>query len=881
MANPERARLKQAADKKVPWKRWGPYLAERAWGTVREDYSPDGDAWGHFPHEHSRSRAYRWSEDGLAGICDTHQILCFAIALWNRRDPILKERIFGLTNPQGNHGEDPKEHWFYVDSTPTHSYMRWTYFYPQSEFPYEGLVEENRRSRNDPEFELEETGAFESGYFQVTVEYAKSSPEDICILISVRNGGSDDAGIDVLPTLWFRNTWSWGLDARKPSIRLEGDGVVAEHHSLGKRTLFAGDEPQPLFCDNETNAAKLWGSTPSPKYPKDGINDHVVSGAATVNPALTGTKAAVRYRLEVPAGETVELRLRLTDQETGDLEEEFDETFADRRFETNEFYEELAPTQANEDEVRVMRQAFAGMLWTKQFYHYDVERWLKGDPAGPAPAESRRSGRNVGWSHLDNYDVISMPDKWEYPWYAAWDLAFHAVALAHVDADFAKDQLLLMLREWYQHPNGQIPAYEWNFSDVNPPVHAWACLKVFEIDGSRDFVFLGKTFQKLLMNFTWWINRKDRDGNNVFEGGFLGLDNIGPIDRSATIQGGYLEQSDGTSWMAMYALNLLQMAMTLADKDPVYEDITTKFFEHFCYIAAGINSVGLTHGLWDEAEGFYYDILHKENGDSVPLRVRSMVGLIVLFAVLVLEEKNVRRLPDFVDRELWFLSDKLSILDVIPHIDRTGERGERILSIVGPERLRRILEKMFDESEFLSPFGIRALSRVHKDQPLEVDLGGVFARVEYEPAESSSGMFGGNSNWRGPIWFPVDYLLIDSLLVFHTFLGEGFKVEYPTGSGNQVTLFDAARDISRRLVSIFLVREDGSRPVHGTSKLFKNDPAWRELILFYEYFNGDNGDGLGASHQTGWTGLVADLIVTGVGLSTPRKGSRTRKSKTK
>ncbi|HLF70270.1 MAG TPA: glucosidase, partial [Actinomycetota bacterium] len=764
MPDPEKIRLSEARSDKAPWKRWGPYLSERAWGTVREDYSPDGNAWEYFPFDHARSRTYRWNEDGLAGICDDHQILCFALSMWNGKDPFLKERIFGLTNPQGNHGEDPKDYWFYVDSTPTHSWMRWRYFYPQEEFPYQDLLDTNRsRSKDDPEYELVDTGIFnDSRYWEITADYAKASAEDICIVIRVRNLGPESATIELLPTLWFRNTWSWGIDNYRPKVSLIDGEVVADHNALGLRTLYCEGKPETLFCENESNAKHLSSGTNATAYPKDGINDYVVSGKPTVNPENTGTKVALRYRMTVGPGETEEINLRLSDGPS-DMGDDFHSVMATRRAEADAFYKLLTPKGTTQDEATVMRQAFAGMLWTKQFYHYDVERWLKGDPAGPPPPESRRQGRNNHWQHLDNYDVISMPDKWEYPWYAAWDLAFHCVPLAHVDPDFAKNQLLLVLREWYQHPNGQIPAYEWNFGDVNPPVHGWAALKVFEIDGGKDRDFLERVFHKLLLNFTWWVNKKDREGNNLFEGGFLGLDNIGPIDRSSSIQGAHLEQSDGTSWMAMYALNLMKMAVILAQRDKVYEDIASKFFEHFCLIAHGINSAALASGLWDEDEGFYYDLLHCDNGDKVPLKTRSMVGLIVLYAVEVLEDADVAKLPGFVDRKTWFLSDKSDLLQAIPHIESTGDRNNNLLSIVGPQRLRRILQLMLDETQFLSPYGIRALSAHHLEQPLMIDVAGLKAEVGYEPGESRSGMFGGNSNWRGPIWMPVNYLLIESL----------------------------------------------------------------------------------------------------------------------
>jgi mannosylglycerate hydrolase MGH1-like protein len=849
----ERDRLGEVPHGRAPWRRWGPYLSERAWGTVREDYSATGEAWDFFPHDHARSRTYRWNEDGLAGICDDRQSLCFALAFWNGRDPILKERIFGLTGPQGNHGEDAKEYWWYLDSTPTHSWMRWRYMYPQAEFPYTRLVEENaRRGKDDPEFELVDTGVFDDGrYWEITVDYAKASPEDLLVRIDVRNAGPEPAAIDVLPTLWYRNTWSWGYPGfEKPKLRLVDGAIVADD-----MTLSADGAPETLFCDNETNNERLFGVPNATPFPKDGINDHVVNGAATVNPEQVGTKAAFRFRLEVGAGETGTLRLRLSD--AGGIGGDFDEVFAAREREADEFYAELTPADAGEDEALVLRQALAGMLWTKQFFHYDVRKWLDGDPAGPPPPDARRYGRNHEWTHLNNMDVISMPDAWEYPWYAAWDLAFHCVALAHVDPEFAKAQLVLLCREWFMHPNGQLPAYEWAFGDVNPPVHAWAALRVYEIAGDRDYAFLERILHKLLLNFTWWVNRKDAAGNNVFEGGFLGLDNIGPFDRSALPVSGRLEQSDGTAWMAMYCQNLLELALLLADHDPTYEDIATKFFEHFALIASALNK----KGLWDEADGFYYDVLHLTDGATVPLRARSVVGLLPLAAVTTLGPATMARLKDFTRRVDWFTQNAPEAQDVVQHTRSSAHAGWRLLSIVDEERLRRLLSVMLDESEFLSSHGLRALSRYHADHPLQVAVDGVTATLDYEPGESTSGLFGGNSNWRGPIWFPINYLLLESLRVYHRYLGEDFRLECPTGSGRLLTLAEVADEIAARLTGIFLEREDGTRPVFGGYELFQRDPAWHALLPFHEYFHGDTGAGLGASHQTGWTGLVADLII--------------------
>jgi hypothetical protein len=852
----ERDRLRETPHGRAPWRRWGPYLSERGWGTVREDYSAAGDAWGSFPHDHARARAYRWNEDGLAGICDDRQTLCFALALWNGRDPILKERIFGLTGSEGNHGEDAKEYWWYVDSTPTHSWMRWRYMYPQAEFPYDRLLRENRaRGKLDPEFELVDTGVFDDErYWEITTDYAKSSPEELLIRISVRNVGPDSAQLEVLPTLWFRNTWSWHPETPRPSIALDDGGLVAEHAELGRRVLSPSDSPDALFCENETNTQRLFG-VPSPTpFPKDGINDHVTTGAATVNPDRRGTKAAFHYRLEVGPGQSTAIELRLAPD--GGLAQDFDDVMQARAGEAEEFYAELTPAGASTDEALVLRQALAGMLWSKQFYHYDVRDWLEGDPAGPRPPDARRAGRNCEWTHLNNRDVISMPDKWEYPWYAAWDLAFHCVALAHVDPEFAKSQLILLCREWYMHPNGQLPAYEWSFGDVNPPVHAWAALRVHEIAGDDDTDFLERIFHKLLLNFTWWVNRKDAEGNNLFEGGFLGLDNIGPFDRSALPVRGVLEQSDGTAWMAMYCQDLLELAVLLAERDRTYEDLATKFFEHFAFIASAMND----KGLWDEQDGFYYDIL-RIDGSVIPLRARSVVGLLPLAAVTTLGPETMARLPDFMTRMQWFVENRPEGCVVVQHMESDEHAGWRMLSIVDRDRLRRLLAAMLDPGEFLSDYGLRALSRYHQANPLYVEVDGAKASLDYEPAESTSFLFGGNSNWRGPIWFPINYLLIEVLRVYHRYLGDGFRVECPTGSGNLLSLAEVADELAVRLSRIFLRRADGSRPVFGGYRLFQEDPRWNGLIPFHEYFHGDTGAGLGASHQTGWTGLVADLII--------------------
>ncbi|MGH2915119.1 MAG: MGH1-like glycoside hydrolase domain-containing protein [Solirubrobacteraceae bacterium] len=857
----ERDRLLEVPRGRSPWRRWGPYLSERAWGTVREDYSADGDAWASFPFEHARMRAYRWSEDGLAGICDDRQLLCFALAFWNGRDPILKERAFGLTGPQGNHGEDVKECWFYLDSTPTHSWMRWRYMYPQDEFPYERLLAENAaRGRDQPEFELVDTGVFDGGrYWEITCDYAKAGRDDLLIRITARNAGPETARLDVLPTLWFRNTWSWDPAQRaRPSITLRDGALLAEHAELGRFRLDCSGAPTALFCDNDTHAHALYGpgAPQSTAYPKDGIGDHVIAGVASVSPAQRGTKAALHHHLTVGPGESATIELRLRDASgsagTAGLGYDFATVISARAREADEFYAELTPTGASAEEAMILRQAFAGMLWSKQFFHYDVRRWLQGDPAYPPPPPQRFSGRNHDWTHLNNRDVISMPDKWEYPWYAAWDLAFHCVALAHVDPEFAKSQLLLLLREWYAHPNGQLPAYEWNFSDVNPPVHAWAALRVYEIAGDEDRDFLERVLHKLLLNFNWWVNRKDAAGDNLFEGGFLGLDNIGPFDRDKLPVNGILEQSDGSAWMAMYCQDLLEIALELARFDPVYEDLATKFFEHFALIAAALND----KWLWDESSGFYYDVL-RADGDSTPLRARSMVGLLPLAAVTALGPETLAGLPDFAARLEWFVTND----DAGRRIVQRARAGRRILSIVDESKLRRLLEAMLDPEEFLSDHGLRALSRCHRAAPLTLQIGGATETLDYEPAESRTGLFGGNSNWRGPIWFPLNYLLIGTLRVYHRFLGDDFTVPFPTGGDRPATLAQVADELSGRLISLFCERGDGTRPVFGDSRLAQGDPAWHDLIPFHEYFNGDTGAGLGASHQTGWTGLVANLII--------------------
>ena len=858
------------------WRRWGPYVSERSWGTVREDYSPDGRAWDFLPHDWARSKAYRWNEDGLAGICDDAQKLCFGLALWNGEDAILKERPFGLSGPEGNHGEDVKEYYFFLDNTPTHSYMKWLYKYAQKAFPYEDLVKTNAaRSRHEPEYELLDTGVFaDDRYWDVTVEYAKASPDDILIQITAENRGPDAATLDILPTLWFRNCWAWGWDNPMPSLRRgvgPGVSVDAQQADLGPRTLLCEGEPVLLFTDNETNAVRLYGASQNPTpHVKDAFHEYVVHGIeGAINPLETGTKACARYRVTVEAGQSATVRLRLTDQALAQdpFGPGFEQVRAARQSEADDFYNAIGSPELSADARLVMRQAFAGMLWSKQFYKYDVVHWLGGDPAFPPPPAARLSGRNHDWQHLNANDVISMPDTWEYPWFAAWDLAFHCIPLAVIDPQFAKDQLLLLGHEWYQHPNGQLPAYEWAFGDVNPPVQAWAALRVYQIEarvrgGEGDFLFLEKTFHKLLMNFTWWVNRKDAAGRNVFQGGFLGLDNIGLFDRSQPLPtGGYLEQSDGTSWMAMFCLNMLSIALELTRRDPSYEDMCTKFFEHFVYIAHAMNTMGVEGvDLYDDDDGFYYDVLHRPDGSHEFLRVRSMVGLIPLLAVDTLEESQLAAMPDFQKRIDWFLKNRPNLVANVADLCATGHHERRLLSIVDPDRLKVLLTRMLDETEFLSPHGLRAVSRFHLEHPVVMDVNGVEYRVDYEPAESTTGLFGGNSNWRGPVWWPLNYLLIEALQKFDYYLGPDFTVPFPTGSGNHLSLGQVAAELSRRLTRTFLRSDNGTRPVYGGTETFQNDPHWRDHLMFFEYFHGDNGAGIGASHQTGWTGLVAKLI---------------------
>jgi hypothetical protein len=874
----EANRLAEDERRVANWKRWGPYLAERQWGTVREDYSDGGDAWGYFPHDHARSRAYRWGEDGLLGISDRQGRLCFALALWNERDPILKERLFGLTGPEGNHGEDVKEAYFYLESTPTHSYMKALYKYPQRQFPYDWLVRENRsRGKSDPEFELVDTGVFDDRrYFDVFAEYAKAGPDDIAIRITVANRGPDPATIHLLPTLWFRNTWSWGREGEgysdKPRLRRGNGAIVAEHSVLGQYELRAvgldqPDGPALLFTENETNVARLFGPPNARPFVKDGFHRAVVEGdQSAVNPAEEGTKAAVHYVLIIPPGEERVVRLRLSQRGAGSkgIGAELDRIFEDRIRETEEFYRERLPETTTEDEMRVLRQGYAGLFWSKQFYHYVVRDWLEGDPAQPMAPDSRAEGRNAEWPHVYNRDVISMPDKWEYPWYAAWDLAFHMIPFARIDPHFAKEQLLLFLREWYMHPNGQIPAYEWNFGDVNPPVHAWACWRVYKMTGprgQRDRLFLERAFQKLLLNFTWWVNRKDPEGRNLFAGGFLGMDNVGVFDRSQPLPtGGHLEQADGTAWMAFYCSTMLSMALELASEDPAYEDLASKFFEHFIAIADAMNNLGGT-GLWSDEDGFYYDQLHVDS-QHIPLRVRSMVGLMPLIAVEVLDQGKFAQLEGFQRRMDWFLRNRQDVTRSIACMRPRDEHGQvkRLLAIPTRERLERVLRYMLDESEFLAPHGIRSVSRVHREQPYRFDVMGTPYQVDYVPAEGNTGLFGGNSNWRGPIWFPVNFLVMEALERYHHFYGDELTVECPVGSGRMLTLKQVTRELADRLAHIFLADASGRRPCHGQDARWAEDPHWKDLVLFHEYFDGDNGRGVGASHQTGWTALVLRCI---------------------
>jgi hypothetical protein len=870
--NEEQRRLDEDRQGQRPWRRWGAYLSERQWGTVREDYSADGDAWAYLPHDHARSRAYRWGEDGLAGVSDDQQRLCLALALWNGHDPILKERLFGLANREGNHGEDVKELYYYLDATPTHSYLKYLYKYPQREFPYAQLLEENRRRGRDvPEYELLDTGVFDDDrYFDVFVEYAKADPDDLLMQVTAHNRGPEAAPLHLLPQAWFRNTWLWRPGAARPAIRADAPGRLAlEHAGLGAFFLHLDGHPEVLFCDNDTNVRRLFGVAADGHF-KDAFHEYLVRGErAAVNPARRGTKAAAHYALTVPPGGSGRVRLRLTREAGAEAFDDFDEVLGRRRREADDFYAELQADLVDADARAVQRQALSGMIWGQQCYRYDVPLWLDGDPGQPPPPPQRRQGRNSAWRHLNNADVVSMPDKWEYPWYAAWDLAFHCVALAPIDPEFAKAQLVLLPREWYMHPNGQLPAYEWNFGDANPPVHAWAAWRVFQIDRKRrghgDLTFLERIFHKLLLNFTWWVNRKDAHGRNVFQGGFLGLDNIGVFDRSAPLPtGGLMDQADGTSWMAMYCLSLMRIALELALHNPVYQDIATKFFEHFLGIAEAMTRIGdhggAGFGLWDEEDEFFYDVLELPDSRALPLKVRSMVGLVPLFAVETLEPECLARLPDFDRRLRWFLKNRPALAQLVSRWQEPGRGERRLLSLLRGHRMKCLLRRMLDEDEFLSEHGVRSLSKAHAARPYVFRTDGHDLRVDYDPGDCRTDMFGGNSNWRGPVWFPVNYLIVESLQKFHHYYGDDFKVECPTRSGRYLTLEGIAEELVRRLTRLFLRDERGRRVVFGDSEKMQSDPHFRDHVLFYEFFHGETGAGLGASHQTGWTGLVAKLL---------------------
>lgn len=866
----ERRRMLDQNSGEAAWRLWGPYLSERQWGTVREDYSKNGDAWDYFSHDQARSRAYRWGEDGIAGLCDEKQWLCLGLALWNGQDAILKERLFGLTNEEGNHGEDVKELYYYLDATPSHAYLKMLYKYPQQAFPYAALVEENRkRGRDRPEFELLDTGLFDDNrYFDVFIEYAKAGVDDILMLITAHNRGGDLAPLHVLPQLWFRNTWDWGYDVIRPTLAADETGGIQIHQAdLGDYHCYFDGDPELLFCDNETNLRHLYNQ-PADGYFKDAIHDWVIDGnRRAVNPERCGTKAAGHYRLSVPAHGKVEVRLRLSKTRNAQPFHDFNELFTQRRDEADDFYAELQAGITDAEARLIQRQALAGMIWSKQFYYYDIPQWLNGDPGTIPPPRERLNGRNSDWQHLNNADIVSMPDTWEYPWYAAWDLAFHCVPLAMIDPAFAKNQLLLMTREWYMHPNGQMPAYEWKLGDVNPPVHAWAAWEVYQAEcqsngGIGDLDFLERIMHKLIINFTWWVNRKDADDNNVFQGGFLGLDNIGVFDRSAPLPGGgHIDQADGTSWMAMYCLNLMRIALELALHNRVYEDIATKFFEHFLYIAKAMSDISDQHiGLWDEDDQFFYDVLRSPDGTKIPLKVRSMIGLIPFYAVEVIGSELLDKLPDFKRRMKWFLDYRPDLASLVSDWNEPGRGNRHLLSLLRGHRMRKLLQRMLDETEFLSDYGVRSLSRVHHDQPYKVSCASTPMSVHYQPGEAESGMFGGNSNWRGPVWFPVNYLLITSLRRFAGFYGEGFKIECPTGSGRFLSINEVADELARRLIRIFRKDANGRRPAYGGDERLQNDPHFKDYLLFHEYFHGDEGHGLGASHQTGWTGLVAKLL---------------------
>jgi hypothetical protein len=873
--------------KTTDWKKWGPYLSERQWGTVREDYSANGDAWGYTTHDMARSKAWRWGEEGLAGFSDKQQILCFCLGLWNEKDPIIKERLFGLSNHEGNHGEDVKELYYYLDSSPTHSYMKMLYKYPQSEYPYRRLIEENRaRTKSDPEFELIDTGIFdEDKYFDVFVEYAKADIDDILIRITVHNRGKDAAPIHLIPTVWFRNTWSWGYDDYKPTMMSSNEGnIILRHRDMGEFTLFGEANDSYMFCDNETNVRRLYG-TNAAGYFKDGINEYIIHKNDQAVNYQEGTKAALHYQRIVPGEGSVSIHLRLENKQNPAPFADFDHIFDARLTETNEFYHDLQIDITNEDEKLVQRQAFAGMLWGKQLYYYNVYHWLKGDPGQPPPPLHRKTGRNHTWQHLNNRNIISMPDKWEYPWFAAWDLAFHCVALAQVDPDFAKHQMLLLTHDWYMHPNGQLPAYEWSFSDTNPPVHAWAAYRVYELEknsngGKGDIAFLETVFHKLLLNFTWWVNRKDEEGNNIFEGGFLGMDNIGIFDRSNTHLpfGGTLEQADGTSWMATYSLNLMRMALELSMINPTYQDMANKFFEHFLHIAGAIAKMGETEeGLWDTEDEFFYDTIRIPGEKGIRVKVRSMVGLAPLFAVEVIDDMILQALPEFHKRLAWLLDHRPDLASLVSRWHEKGSEEKHLLSLLRGHRIKRMLYRMLDQTEFLSEYGIRAVSKYHEQHPYELRVDGQVLQVKYIPGESDSDMFGGNSNWRGPIWMPTNFLIIESLQRFHHYYGDDFKVEYPTHSGNFLTLNEISMELSRRLANIFLRDDKGRRAVFGNCEKMQRDPHFKDYILFFEYFHGDNGRGVGASHQTGWTGLISKILMPRKVFATPSSGAQENK----
>ncbi len=852
------------------WKKWGPYVSDRQWGTIREDYSANGDAWRYTTHDMARSKAWRWGEEGIAGICDDQQILCFALAFWNTNDPFLKERYFGLSNPEGNHGEDVKELYYYLDNTPTHSYMKMLYKYPQQKFPYQRLVEENgKRNRQQPEFELVDTDIFnEDKYFDVFVEYVKSTPEDILINITIHNRASETAALYLLPTVWFRNTWAWGYDDYVPEMEAESHNIISIYHKdTGQWWLHCDGLPKLLFCNNETNNSRLYNATNNSPFLKDGINNHVVHGSATVNPEGKGTKAAASYELHIPEQEHVVIRLRLSKDANSSFHD-FDDILAVRKNEADDFYRELQPANADADTVMVQRQAFAGMLWNKQFYYYDIHKWLNGDPAQPSPPAERLKGRNYSWKHLNNKDILSMPDKWEFPWYAAWDMAFHCLPLAMLDIDFAKKQLLLLTKEWYMHPNGHLPAYEWDFNDANPPIHALACWVVYKMEkrknnGKGDIIFLEKVFHKLMLNFTWWVNRKDVTDSNIFEGGFLGLDNIGVFDRNAILpDGGKLEQADASSWMAMYSLNLLRIAAELAVANVAYADIAAKFFEHFMYIAGAMTGMGENkENLWDENDDFYYDFIRLPDDGTIPLKVRSIVGFIPFFAVEIMDDMDLAQQPEFVKRIRWFSGNRPDLACLVSRWGEKNSRGKHLVSLLRGYRMKMLLKRMLDENEFLSEYGIRSLSKYHLDNPYQFTVQGELLSVKYLPAESDSSLFGGNSNWRGPIWMPINFLIIESLYRFHRYYGDEFKVEFPTGSGVYYSLKEVANELSRRVSKIFLRNENGTRPVFGNCDKMQHDPHFKNHVLFYEYFDGDTGRGLGASHQTGWTGLLVNLLL--------------------